>query len=125
MHCKHCPTGTATREIVMTSGPHYGKLECTGCGRFIGWMATPQVPFDRMKIPDPLPPGKPLPPLEGTPNQIKWAQSLRSDLLGIAVKVLPANVWQGMKTITDSGWWIANANNPPTSYKWPRSWIIR
>jgi hypothetical protein len=38
-HCPRCRS-TATRQGPGT-GPHFAKLECASCGRFLRWLAKP------------------------------------------------------------------------------------
>ena len=41
MECRRCGEIEGPREIVLESGPHYGKHECPLCGSFLGFMKKP------------------------------------------------------------------------------------
>lgn len=40
MICPKCQSEN-TREIIMETGPHYAKLVCVDCGRWIKWVPKP------------------------------------------------------------------------------------
>jgi len=40
--CRGCGDSTAV-EIVQSSGPHYGRLECATCGVVRAWLAKPKT----------------------------------------------------------------------------------
>lgn len=67
-------------------------------------------------------PDLPLPPLRGTPKQVKWAQALRPRMLAPRIAASAPALFAAMKSITDSTWWIANHNRNFENWTWPKEW---
>lgn len=47
--CGKCGVIGELREVIGQAGPHYGKLECSGCGGFNGWIPKPENESKRSK----------------------------------------------------------------------------
>jgi len=63
----------------------------------------------------------PLPPLQGSDRQVKWAESLRPRMLGSVATSNP-KLAAAMRSIDDATWWIANQSRSFSSWTWPKEW---
>lgn len=125
MNADKCPScGSLTvRNITLPDGPHYGKVICAVCARFLRWLPFPSVPLEKLIVPPAPPAGTPLPDLIGTTGQVSWAGELRRTMMLKAAASLPSNIAEAALTITDATWWIANKDRDPVDYRWPRTWL--
>lgn len=48
--CGRCDSEGPHREELMPDGPHYGKLLCGGCGRWMRWVRKPLVVDDDVVV---------------------------------------------------------------------------
>lgn len=72
----------------------------------------------------PVPRGEALAVLQGvSASQIKFGSNMRAKKMPEWSPDLPDIVYEGLRTITDSTWWIANQNADTSEIKWPVSWL--
>lgn len=104
---------------VCTSGPHYAKLNCSECGRFIKFMPRPgggEVPEAVLaKVTARTAPAA----LRGTPAQIKFAESCRDSILYRAKKAGLGILHSVALCVVDASWFIANKDRRLNEIRWP------
>jgi hypothetical protein len=115
-----CPRCESLDSQVMPEpcGPHFARLICRDCGQFKCWVSKPS---NRQGSPSPdvlalvrrrISPVR----LKGTPDQIRWADCIRSAMIAQArdeqIRTLLCN-------ISDSTWFIGNQSNPLDKLRWP------
>lgn len=123
-----CKCGCEANDQVLTpEGPHYGKVVCQVCRKFLSWLPYPNRPVDPAKVPrlvsgDPLLSGE-LPKLKGrSPAQIAFGERCRSALIAKGRTCLDRYLYEAMLTITESTFWIANHEREPKQIRWPHEW---
>lgn len=63
------------------------------------------------------------PELSGSAEQASFAGRTRFRKYAEWIGRLPPEVLQAIKSITDSGWWIANADATSATIGWPEEWV--
>ena len=118
-----CSCGSEANDQVLTpEGPHYGKVICQVCKRFLTWMPYPNKPIKPEKLPK-FKMGDPLPQLTGrSPRQIEFGANCRAAMLHRLRLALPSDVYQAAHTITDCTFWIANKDRHAPQIRWPHEW---
>jgi hypothetical protein len=124
--CPFCQCADLRQELT-PAGPHFGRLTCNNCGRFLQWIPKPveTVDYTKLHLPDPLPQGDPLPGFAtGTKAQIEYAVNLRYKMISeLGQSTVPRTVALAALTIRDAAWWIGNAKRWPEEYRWPKEWL--
>jgi len=113
--CQHQPV-----EEPMRVGPHHAKRVCAKCGKFLGWVGTPKVPLNKLRLPE----FRGIAQLTGSEKQIRWATTLRVTMTESVARIegQPA-LAEAMWAIADSSWWIANKDRSLHEIRWPTSWL--
>lgn len=112
---------------VLDSGPHYGRLDCGACHRWLRWIPkphpepTPEV-FRRAAASAPAA-SQSMPELVGSPSQIPWVENLRPVMLARIRLDLGKDAWLAARGIASTGWWIANRTRPTSEIRWPAEWF--
>jgi len=118
-----CSCGSEANDQVLTpEGPHYGKVVCQVCRKFLSWMPYPNKPVDPAKLPK-HPPGDPLPKLTGrSPAQVDFGARCRDMMLVRMKAKLTPEMYDAALTIADAIFWIANKDRLPAQMRWPHEW---
>jgi hypothetical protein len=120
MKCKQC-NSEANNQMLTPEGPHYGKLVCASCGRFLAWLPRPVLPINPAKLPS-HPIGVPLPKLQGkSPAQIAFGENCRYAVIA-RLKEQSSPMMAAALTIQDATFWIANCKKDVAQIRWPPEW---
>src|SRR4051812_27727742 len=70
---------------------------------------------------DPTTPPRPavLVPLEGTPRQVTYGESVRRSMMAVLGRCAPPDVLERLDRVKDATWWIANKGKPLAAIRWP------
>ena len=121
MQCKLCGS-TANDQVLTPEGPHYGKVVCQVCQRFLAWMPYPVKPINPDKLPK-HPCGDPLPALVGvSPAQVAKGEFCRNYMLPRMEVVFSEALVAAARTITAATFWIASSHGAVQAVRWPRDW---
>lgn len=125
MNCPHCGSSDL-RTVPTPDGPHYAKIECVPCDRWVRWLSAPLRSWRDLELPEPRPFGMAA-GLVGSPKQVQFAESVRGGLMNRvrACGLEYARLVGAMSRIADAGWWIANHQRPLNQISWPRDWPAR
>lgn len=118
MVCQRCGS-KETRIELCTTGPHYGKVLCSDCGRFIKFAPRPSggdAPADVMErvVPRTSPVR-----LRGSERQVQFAESCRDQLLYRTKHGGRPDLHAVAMCVADSSWFIANKEKPLAEIRWP------
>ena|SRR5438128_3692 len=118
-----CPCGsTRTVSGPTLSGPHYAKLVCEDCGRFLRWLPAPGSeggrPPDWLLEAAEAYTGEPV-ELRGTPKQIGWAETIRHRALLAARHRGDDQLVAVFGVIVAASWFIANRARNAWEVRWP------
>ncbi len=58
-------------------------------------------------------------PLEGTPGQVAYGESVRRGMLAVLRRSAPPDVLELLYSVKDATWWIANRGKPLDAIRWP------
>ena len=117
--CRNCGS-TDQEETRLESGPHYARISCKGCGKFVKFRPWPQPgttgepPSNLVQAARSL---NSLAKLRGSAAQIRWAESIRENMLAEAWN-LPDHL-AVLKAIADASWFIANRSREIKQLRWP------
>lgn len=119
--CPGCKSKQLATEVC-ESGPHYAKLRCSGCNRFIKFLPRPSEPVGLPS--DELlalvrPRENPV-ALCGSEAQVKFAESCRSSILIRAKRAGHGILHSVAMCVADSSWFIANKDKALNMIRWPR-----
>lgn len=103
-------------EVLTPDGPHYGKLSCRACGRFLKWLPRPSSSV-MPEVVRPL--GLPAAVLRGTPPQVSAAESIRVTLLRDCRRDGRRDIADVVSSVTDASWFLANKDRRIEALKWP------
>lgn len=118
--CPGCGSERLKTELC-ESGPHYAKLRCSDCGRFIKFVPRPSGsggPPPEAVLAQVRPRENPA-PLRGSEAQVKFAASCRDSILYRAKKSGNGILHSVALCVADASWFIANKDKPLDAIHWP------
>lgn len=116
--CPICDASDLVTRPMMSGHPHFAKVTCRRCGRFVKWLPKPSGPIPDFCLTAARPRPEPA-RLRGTAAQVKWARAIRSWMLVRAERDGKPRLAMLLRAVSDASWFIANRGHDLDTLRWP------